>query len=366
MNLEFDRIFSLQNEDDLPEEIKKGNCILICESGILSGRATTKLLSMDIKNVYNLLGGIQEWKSLRCEPGQNKFCTLNTVDGEGQPFPYRESSLVEQLSTTLAAFMIKPLYMLLSFILIILLWKRKDKDLAGLRYAMIFFFIGEAFCAVNFLFFDENSNPIEFLHSYGMVLSFCFATFAIIEAFDSRIIHISDMEKRCSLLTQCKECYKNSVTTCKAKQLFKFIIPMMIIISIIPLLSPLLPISYNTDIFYTYYNYSHSTIFQVFEARLAPVSAILLYTVSLMILILKKENDLAFSKIFFSMATGFIGFSYFRVVLLGIYQHNMTWFVSWEEFTELIFIAGVAVVLWIFREKLLGRGKRTLEKGIEH
>jgi hypothetical protein len=41
----------------------------------------------------------------------------------------------------------------------------------------------------------------------------------------------------------------------------------------------------------------------------------------------------------------------FRLVLFQVYRDNLTWFVFWEEVTELIYIVGVGAVLWIFRRK---------------
>jgi hypothetical protein len=54
----------------------------------------------------------------------------------------------------------------------------------------------------------------------------------------------------------------------------------------------------------------------------------------------------------FSAGAGALGLSFCRLVLLHLYPNNLVWH-AWEEITELLFILGVALVLWIFRESLL-------------
>ncbi len=44
-----------------------------------------------------------------------------------------------------------------------------------------------------------------------------------------------------------------------------------------------------------------------------------------------------------------------RTVLTGLYADNLVWSWSWEEITELLFVAGVCFVLWIFRAGLFPR-----------
>jgi hypothetical protein len=36
--------------------------------------------------------------------------------------------------------------------------------------------------------------------------------------------------------------------------------------------------------------------------------------------------------------------------LLHVYRDHLAWFGFWEEITELLFIIGIGVVLWIFRQ----------------
>jgi len=113
-------------------------------------------------------------------------------------------------------------------------------------------------------------------------------------------------------------------------------------------------VSYDTYILDSLYRYGHSELYQIFEIRYAPFVAIVFFIVSLFMMPRNHEDGVLLSKVFFSGATGFIGFSFFRLILLSFYKENMLWFVFWEEATELLLIIFIAVILWIFREGLLG------------
>jgi hypothetical protein len=43
----------------------------------------------------------------------------------------------------------------------------------------------------------------------------------------------------------------------------------------------------------------------------------------------------------------------FRVTLGLVYADRLVWAIFWEELTELMFVAAVMFILWIFRRTLL-------------
>ena len=79
------------------------------------------------------------------------------------------------------------------------------------------------------------------------------------------------------------------------------------------------------------------------------MAAALLFGVSLTLLRLKRENAVPWSKVFFAAGAGAMGFSFFRLLLLHAYRDNLVWFAAWEEVTELLFVSGAGLVLWVFR-----------------
>lgn len=92
------------------------------------------------------------------------------------------------------------------------------------RIIMIFFFIGENFCAANFLF-TENHDVylLEYFHSLGMVLSFGFATFALIEGIDRYATHFTEPDKKCSLTSFCRRCIRYESVTCGLQSFLIFV-----------------------------------------------------------------------------------------------------------------------------------------------
>ena len=67
----------------------------------------------------------------------------------------------------------------------------------------------------------------------------------------------------------------------------------------------------------------------------------------------KKDEPVGWSKVLFAAGMGPLGFGFLRFVLFTAYRENLVWFAFWEEITELLYIFGVGVVLWIFRKALL-------------
>jgi hypothetical protein len=96
---------------------------------------------------------------------------LQGVDNKDQAFLVL--SAFEQLAAVATGFVVKPIYTVAVLIIAIVLWKKTDLELKALKWAMLFFFAGENFCAANYLFTENHdSNLLEYLHSLGMVLSF--------------------------------------------------------------------------------------------------------------------------------------------------------------------------------------------------
>jgi len=131
------------------------------------------------------------------------------------------------------------------------------------------------------------------------------------------------------------------------------LIPAAAAMCFMPLTVEPMPISYNTEIFGSFYNYSHPAVHQLFEIRYLPVTAFVLFCASWCVLQLAKTDAVEWSKILFSAGAGAIGFSFFRLILLRVYSDHLAWFGFWEEITEWLFIAGVCCALWIFRLGLL-------------
>jgi hypothetical protein len=270
--------------------------------------------------------------------------------------PLLESSMLEQWAVSISAFGVKPLYMLLTLALIVVLRSSTATDLMMLRWGLVFFLAGEIFCAVNFLFFSEDSYLVEYLHCYGMVLAFGFTALAVVEAFDLRILGVSDRSRPCAALALCSACYKHrDGVLCGAQHLTLYLIPLVIVIGLMPLLAPIHDLSFNTTILGTPYNYHHPTVLQVFEIRFLPVAAIGLLIASFVALRSPPSPVAPAGRLLFSLGLGFLGFSLFRLIIYGVYLHRPAWFIVTEEVLELLSVALIGVVLWLFRARLFER-----------
>lgn len=276
--------------------------------------------------------------------------------GEVRELPFREASLLEQWAAVLTGFVVKPAYEILALVLAVVLWRQKAADLAALSWGFLFFFIGENFCAANYLLYGEQSLVFEYFHSYGMVVSFAFAAFAIFEGIDGRILKLSDPQGRCAALGLCQRCIKHADVPCGLRRVFLLVLPALMILCLAPLCAELLTASYNTEILGTCYNYSHAVPYQVFENRYCPAAALALFAASLAALAWKKREPVLWSKVLFAAATGALGFSLFRMVFFHAYRENLAWSGIWEELTELLFVVSAAVILWLFRRVLFVKG----------
>ena len=351
-NWPFEEILGLDSTQKVPAQFQDKTLLLICDGGFRSSIAVRHLIQLGFKNAKSVRGGIQEWIASVSGPQGGIFERFSSESGTKSQFPYRQSPLYEQLAAVISGFVIKPTYTLLSLIIAIVLWRSKSADLIALRWSMICFFIGENFCAANYYFFTDKSYLFEFLHSFGMLLAFGFATYAVVEGIDSRILMLSDPAQKCSAMGLCMKCIKYEDVPCGLRRTFLLIIPAMAIVAFMPLFAGWHNVSYNTTIFGTFYNYSRRLIYQHFEMQHCPISAIVMFVISLGILIFKNRNPLPMAKVFFAAGAGPLGFGMLRSTLTALYGTNLVWFAFWEEITELMFIVGVCFILWVFRKSL--------------
>jgi len=265
----------------------------------------------------------------------------------------RNIPLLDQTMVVITAFVIKPLYMLISFALVWILRKARSSDLVALRWGLLAFFIGEAFCSVNYLFFHDRSILSEFLHNYGMVLSFAFIGYALQESLDKYVIHYSHPTKRCSFVALCGNCVKSQDVPCRIKQIFKFSLVILGSLAFIPLLAEVREISYYADIFGTAYNFIRPRAHQLFEIRYSPLLALLMFLIAFLSTHFSKDRQIPeLARISVFAGIGALGFGIFRLFFNSVFAKNLAWPASWEELTEFILMIAIAYVIWLFRKSL--------------
>ena len=253
---------------------------------------------------------------------------------------------------TFTAFGVKPTYMLLSLAWIVWLWRARASDLVALRWGLIFFLAGEIACAVNYLAFGGLSAMTDYLHSFGMAVGFSFLTYALLDGTDLRLVKYSPVKDRCAALSLCRACIKYADVPCGLRRLFSFLIPALVLISLMLPCAALKPLSIQTTVLGSTQEFLTPRWSQLFEGHYCAWSSVALLLASWASLSFKKVEPVRTAKIFFAAAMGPLGFGLMRVFLRTAFAENLVWANIWEELTELIFVAGVGMVLWTFRSSL--------------
>ncbi len=258
----------------------------------------------------------------------------------------------EQWLVVITAFGVKPAYMVLSLAWILWLWRSLATDIAALRWGLILFLGGEIACAVNYIFFGGNSAFTDYLHSYGMAAGFSFISYAMLEGVDVRLVKYSSPKDRCAALGLCRSCIKYAEVPCRLRQFFSFLIPALILIALMLPCVPVSPAAVRADVLSSTQDFPSPLWSQLFEGRYCPVLSIVLLLISWGVLLFKRDDPVRHSKIFLAAALGPLGFGLMRVFLRTAYRENLAWANIWEETTELLFVLGVGLVLWLFRHSL--------------
>jgi rhodanese-related sulfurtransferase len=339
VNWPYTTILTLNPGDKIPSMLRDRPLLLICDTGIAGRESARHLHAIGVTQVANVRGGMQEWA--RSFPGPHSL--------------FRESPPLEQAVAVAAYFFVKPIYTLLALGIVIVLWMSREPDLVALRWSMIWFFIGENACAANYALFRETSYLAEYLHSLGMLYCFGFAAYAIVEGIDRRILGLSDPERRCAALGLCGQCIKTADVPCGLKRVFFVILPALIVVTLMLPTADWQDTSYHTLIFGKVYHYAHLRIYQQFENWYCALAALAGFSASFLILVLKTKEPIGPAKIALAAGLGPLAFGLMRVILGGVYDNNRVWYLFWEEATEFLFIAGICLLLWIFRHRLLPR-----------
>jgi rhodanese-related sulfurtransferase len=351
-SLPLTQIRALGAAKDLPPALQGRTLLLVCDAGVLSAKAARHLRQLGV-SVYSLRGGLQDWGRAWPQNKDSSFSRFELAGGVGQE-SFRAMPPGEQAAAALALLWIKPTYMLLSAAVVFVLLRSKATDLRVLGWSLLVFLSGEVFCAINYAFLKDNSYFAEYMHSYSMAVAFGMAAYALMEGLDERLVHFSQADKHCAMLPVCGPCVKYQEMRCGIRRIAQFLCVALIVLAIIPLLSPFSYTAYNTQIGPVNHYYVRPMVHQWFEARYSPFAAIILIGLALLVMQLTPRTTLhPLARVLFCAGAGFFGFGLFRVTLGLVYAEALVWATFWEELTELMFVVAVIYILWIFRRTLL-------------
>lgn len=347
-------ILELRGPQEMPAVLRDRTLLLLCPGGLQSAEAARHLQAIGVRNAFSVRGGWQEWIAAAPDcPAAVRFTRTPTADATIPMF--RPATPLEQFAAVFTFFGLKFFYTLISGALIVILWRQRAPDLAALRWSMVAFFVGEACCFINVMVFFEDSMLLEHLHGVGMVLTFAFAIWAMLEFLDGRVVHVSD-SARCGAVGLCLGCVKHRPGFCGSRRVFLLLIPATALLACVPLCASFRHNSYNTRIYGVLHNYSHNAVHQLYELRVLPVMALGVLGAAMVVLLWWERHPTPVTKILFAAAAGALGFSFFRMFLVAGFIDNLVWSDAWEETTELMYVGFVAAVLFIFRRALLVRG----------
>lgn len=343
-------IASLDSSLQIPADFQGRPLLLICNSGFQSALSGEKLRSLGVNDVYYIRGGLQSWIGI----SNSSSPYAKVVFPSAGTSIHRPMTLFEQTAAVVSGFGFKPLHMMLSAVLGIVLLRQRAADLRLFGWGIVIFLAAETFCAINYLFYNHNSYLAEYLHSYGMALSFGFTAFALMLGTDDRLLKLSASDKRCLFLPLCRGCAKYNQGSCKMRTLLQLLTVALAILAFIPLLTAPIQTSYLSDIFGTTYHYCRLLLSQYFEGRYLPLVSIVFCLGALLTMQKQKEESAPqLAMMFLAGALAALGFSMFRLTLGAIFDNALIWADFWEEVTELMFVAFAAIVLWIYKDGLL-------------
>ncbi len=272
--------------------------------------------------------------------------------------PIHQIDQISQLSIVVAAFAVKPAYMAIAFLLVVLLGHRRERDLSLIRRGLALFFLGEAACAANYLVSGNESRWLEFLHGLGMVGMNGLVAWGFTELLDDRVIHYLDPDRACAFQKLCGTCWKRNHVACALHRVALFLAPAFAIVALIPLTAPLWPDRRVTPVFGTDVLWVRDAFNLAAQFRVYPIVGALGFVAAFGVLLSGQRRLRASLPPFFA-AFGFASFSLFRFILEAPFLGNPAWSNWWEESIELVVVIAITVFLWCFRAQLGLRFPRT-------
>ncbi len=283
--------------------------------------------------------------------GTGSGIMTNLFDGKTIKTTTVSISWPEQVLVIISGCVIKPAYMVLSFILILLLRKNRENDLVLINWSLITFLVGEGFCAANFLLAGGESDLFEILHGLGMVGLWIFLPWGLFRLIDQRVLGFSNPDKRCVMSGLCGKCWKTQNVICGISWMFSYAAISLALIALMPLTAPAKPFKILMTVNDVPTVFTFSALVLFFELR---VYAILGSIMMLLGGIARKFEKDRFhkSETLFFIGFGFMFYSLFRFVLLACYDGIPQWMNFWEEISELIMISLLVYFLFVFRNQL--------------
>jgi rhodanese-related sulfurtransferase len=327
--------------------------VAVCAHGRRSLAGAAEVAAHGHARVASLAGGTEAWRALGLPMEAGLAApTLGKVK-------VVDATWLEQLLVVVTAFVVKPTYMLLALALGLWLWRRRERDLSLLGTSMVLFFVGEALCALRFVGAGP-CDPLELGHGLGMVAMGGWFSWGLFELFDRRVLGYSDPARTCVLGRFCQRCWKREAVPCGLHRIMRFVLPVLMLLSLVPLTAMPRPKVLEYPVFGTMVPDEATPFIEIMQMRVYPIFALWLFVVASFDL-RRGKTGLEHAKAPFFVGMGFLSYALLRFFLQYAFGDAVFWANAWEEVTELATVLTLIWILWVFRVQLaLGRRARAL------
>ncbi|MFH2007465.1 MAG: hypothetical protein ABI333_12845 [bacterium] len=258
----------------------------------------------------------------------------------------------QQRVAFLSGGVIKPLYMLLTLLLLLFFWRSRATDLRLLWHGLLWFLVGETFCAVNYYFHSPGIvYPVDLLHGVGMVAMSALIPWGLYRLFDDRVMHFADPEQKCQAQRLCGRCWKRDDVACNPHRLMYFLVVALAAVSLMPLSKDLPDALIVTKVFGSDVDYGAPLVNHLVELRLYPILGAVGFGMTLLLLLGGPKSVRRAEPVFF-VSLGLLSYSMLRFLLISTFGDTLWWSDFWEETTELCMVIALGMLLVLFRERL--------------
>ncbi len=276
--------------------------------------------------------------------------------GAAPPSATRELALTQyqQWLSVIAGLGIKPVYMALSLAILILTRRRaKAAGLSVLWHGLLWFFIGEAFCALNLAWHSPGRIYLnDAMHGFGMALMSALIPWGLFTLFDERVLRYSNPALGCRLQPLCGQCWKRDPVRCGFHDLMLMLLGSLAVVSLIPLTGRLRPEMVEAVVLGTRTDFGVPVLNLWIELRLYPALAVVGFLATLAVLGFGGQKGMRPATPLFFLSFGFLSYSALRFFLSEAFGEAFWWANFWEELTELFFVAAIGMFLFLFRRQL--------------
>lgn len=322
--------------------------LLVGEAGWDAVLAVPAARAAGFTRVRALSGGMSAWRGLGRTPATGTTKLDLPVTIPERPFSRREQALA-----FLAGGVIKPAYLFLSVLLLVRLRRNRSTPVRLLWHGLLWFFLGEAFCALHFYFHTPGRvHLIDLLHGAGMVAMSALIPWGLFRLLDERVLHFGDPETRCTIQRFCGHCWKREPARCPPHDLMLLLLPALAILSLMPLSAPLRATQFTTTVFGSAADYGVPIVNHLVELRLYPLLGTIVLLAALAPLLAGGPRAVRRAEPLFFTGLGFMTYPLLRHLLVNTYPDALYWSDLWEELTELIMVLALAGIAFVYRRQL--------------